>query len=102
MQAVVKPGLMRVRDERASTARKLANEALSLQGNLDAAQNTLSERAEENTALAAQVLALLAKCMKMRALQLKLAGLLSSAGPRLLIIPYIRAAEPHLNARVCC
>jgi hypothetical protein len=55
-QAVVKPGLVRVRDERSSTARKLANDALSLQGKLDAAQNTLSERCEENAALTAQAI----------------------------------------------
>ena len=55
MQGAVRAALARVREGYASKARLLGEEALAAQEGLDAARHTLSERAEENAGLAAQV-----------------------------------------------
>ncbi|CAL8470906.1 g10448 [Coccomyxa elongata] len=55
LRGVVKAGLVRVKEGHGSRARELAEEELALQEGLDGTRHALSERAEENAALSAQV-----------------------------------------------
>ena len=59
MQAVVKPALVDAREEMHRRSRALGEQALQLQERLDAASHLLTQRAEDQAALATQVPTLL-------------------------------------------
>ena len=56
MQGEVKPALARLHESRAARARELSEEVLAVQERLDAGQEALTERTEDNATLGTQVL----------------------------------------------